>query len=142
MAYRPELVPVGINDVGKTGVEATSTFVSSDADSLGLERNDSNPFLDPKVERHYRQLYEDAKYECRDYFDPKFQWTAKEEDSLRWKLEWRVCATACLFFFSLQVDRQNLSQAVSDNFLKQLHLTTNDFNTGELALLTPSMRHC
>jgi hypothetical protein len=35
-------------------------------------------------------------------------------------------------FFALQVDRGNLSQAVSDNLLTQLHLTTNG---GSLASL-------
>jgi hypothetical protein len=31
----------------------------------------------------------------------------------------------CTMFFALQVDRGNLSQAVSDNMLDQLHLSTN-----------------
>ncbi|KAK6198066.1 putative allantoate permease [Scheffersomyces amazonensis] len=105
-----------------TDIESTTSSIST---------NDSNnPFLDPVVAEHYRSVYENAKYECRGAFDPHFVWEPEEEKRILRKLDFRVAFSACLMFASLQIDRGNLSQAVTDNLLNDLNLTTNDFNTG------------
>ncbi|KAM9919255.1 hypothetical protein OXX59_008078 [Metschnikowia pulcherrima] len=89
----------------------------------------------PVVEDYYRQLYESSGYECRAAFDPDLEWTEDEEKALRRKLMYRVTLTSAILFFGLQVDRSNLSQAVSDNLLEDLGLTTNDYNLGNTLFL-------
>ncbi|CAD0025108.1 unnamed protein product [Aureobasidium pullulans] len=87
-----------------------------------------NPFRDPKVAEYYRNLYEEAEYESREAFDPEIEWTAAEEKGLVRRLDWHVCLWACVMFFALQLDRGNISQALSDNMLDDLGLTTNEYN--------------
>lgn len=70
-------------------------------------------------------------YEGRHRYDPKATWTTEEERALIKRLDVRVCAWCCLMFFALQLDRGNISQALSDNMLKELGLNTNDYNTGQ-----------
>ncbi|PWY95419.1 MFS general substrate transporter [Aspergillus sclerotioniger CBS 115572] len=110
----------------KTQVQARYDDVSDEQD---------NPFADPEVAERYALIYEKAQYECRHVFDPTLTWSAEEEKALVRKLDWRVCLWACVMFFGLQVDRGNLVQAVSDNLLDDLGLTTNDYNTGNTIFL-------
>ena len=46
------------------------------------------------------------------------------------KIDWRIMVWAWTMFFCLDLDRSNISQANTDNFLKDLHMNTNDFNLG------------
>ena len=71
------------------------------------------------------------RYEGRHRYDPSATWTEAEEKSLIRRLDLRVCAYCCFMFFALQLDRGNITQALSDNMLKDLHMTTNDYNNGQ-----------
>ena len=119
------------DDLKQAGtIETPSSHSPSDDAALTEEEFVSNPFLDPKIAEHYRALYEHNQYECRHVFDPDLEWSKREERKLVHKLDWHVALWACIMFFALNVDRSNLGQAVSDNMLPQLGLTTNDYNTG------------
>lgn len=47
------------------------------------------------------------------------------------QIDKRICTWACLMFFALQLDRGNISQALSDNMLDDLNINTNDYNYGQ-----------
>lgn len=122
-----------IAEVGENGSNKPS--VVEDVESIGsLSTTDdpSNPFKNPEVAKYWEGVYEKAQYECRHLFDPYFTWSPAEERKLVWKLEYRVTLLACFMFVGLQVDRGNLSQAVSDNMLDDLGLTTADYNYGNM----------
>lgn len=139
MSVPADPLPVALTQDGKKSLDTTQKpgFVDSSsklsADSLPASEAElkANPFLDPVVAETYRQIYNEAGYECRKAFDPDLQWTKEEEKKLKRKLDLNVAFFACVLFFALNVDRGNLKQAVADNLLDDLGLTTNDYNTGE-----------
>ncbi|PVH85136.1 MFS general substrate transporter [Cadophora sp. DSE1049] len=115
-------------------VTAKGNIVTKDGRVISTQDDDAslstNIFADPEVKAYYVDLYEKAQYECRHAFDADLTWTKEEEKKLVRRLDWHVCLWACIMFFSLQIDRGNISQAVSGTLLKDLHLNTNDFNLG------------
>lgn len=93
------------------------------------------------------------EYEGRHRFDVNARWTPAEEKALLRKVDFRVCLFVCICFAALQLDRGNVStrarervgvrgcvplmrtlaeqinQAVSDNMLDDLGMTTNEYST-------------
>ncbi|KAK5098017.1 hypothetical protein LTS08_006772 [Lithohypha guttulata] len=70
-------------------------------------------------------------YEGYGHWNPTFEWSAQEESRVVWKIDLYLLTALCFMFFGLQLDRGNLSNALTDNLLKDLgNLSTNDYNNG------------
>ncbi|OBT56275.1 hypothetical protein VE04_02501 [Pseudogymnoascus sp. 24MN13] len=127
------VIPGNLLD-GAQIVTKSGNLVTKDGVVVSTQESDSslstNVFADPEIRDFYVKMYEKAKYECRHVFDADLTWSAEEEKKLIRKVDWRICLWACIMFFSLQLDRGNMVQAVSGTLLKDLHLNTNDYNHG------------
>ncbi|KAI0161970.1 major facilitator superfamily transporter [Xylariaceae sp. FL1272] len=79
----------------------------------------------------YKALYIHPKWENYSAFDPSFRWTYREENAVRRKVDWKIMVWVCVMFAALNTDRDSISNAVSDNLLDDLSLTTADYNLGQ-----------
>ncbi|KAF2012952.1 MFS general substrate transporter [Aaosphaeria arxii CBS 175.79] len=69
-------------------------------------------------------------YEGRHRFDPQATWTDAEERRVVRKVDMYLLSWLCLMMFGLQLDRGNVSNALADNLLTDLGLTSDDYNNG------------
>ncbi|KZV92862.1 MFS general substrate transporter [Exidia glandulosa HHB12029] len=63
-------------------------------------------------------------------------WTRDEEARAKRKVDFIVLPLLMLGFFCLQLDRGNIANALTDNFLKDIGITQNQFNVGQQLLST------
>ncbi|KAI0278181.1 MFS general substrate transporter [Russula aff. rugulosa BPL654] len=112
------------NHEGRSTTSFWRRMAKHDLDAIATQ---PSVFDDPVTLELYRppQSYENAHR-----FDPNARWTFREERHVVRKIDMKIMVWAFIMFFALDLDRSNVSQANTDNFLEDLHLTTNDFNLG------------
>ncbi|KAK0386475.1 hypothetical protein NLU13_6310 [Sarocladium strictum] len=91
----------------------------------------SDDIWDSENVEEYRRLYIHPQWENASAFDPGFRWTFREENQVRRKVDWKIMLWVCIMFAALNIDRGNISNAVSDNMLDDLGLTQSDYNIGQ-----------
>ncbi|KAK0657863.1 major facilitator superfamily transporter [Cercophora newfieldiana] len=72
----------------------------------------------------------DDKFEGKHRWDLEATWTPEEEKAVVRKTDIWLMSWLCVMFFGLQLDRGNLSNALADDFLNDMNLTSDDYNNG------------
>ncbi|RDW63681.1 MFS general substrate transporter-57 [Coleophoma cylindrospora] len=72
-----------------------------------------------------------ADHENISHFDISERWTYKEERAVRRKTDGKIFLWILVMFFALNIDRGNLGNAVADNLLDDINVTTDDYNNAQ-----------
>ncbi|KAI0916391.1 hypothetical protein AcV5_003347, partial [Taiwanofungus camphoratus] len=113
------------SEIGNFRISSVSQNTIEKANEIATAK--ANVFDDGVLAKHFMPP---DSYEGKHRFDAEATWTVDEERRLLRKIDIRVMVFVCICFSALQLDRGNLSNALSDNLLKDLNMTTNDYNTG------------
>ena len=82
---------------------------------------------DPEILRKY---FPTSKWENFASFDPYFRWTNNEDKLITRKMDFKILTIVCFLFLSLNMDRGNFASAIAGGILKDLNLSTDDYNLG------------
>ncbi|KAI9840109.1 MAG: hypothetical protein M1837_001913 [Sclerophora amabilis] len=114
-----------VRQSGQSTSSSESLSVDDEEVKHGTRRESSRP---DDLAKFYAPIDD---YEGRHRFDPTAEWTEGEEKRLIRRLDYKICSWACVMFFALQLDRGNINQALSETFLEDLNLNTNNYNYGQ-----------
>ncbi|TLD04435.1 uncharacterized protein PgNI_11982 [Pyricularia grisea] len=127
MAAEPNLARDGTPSIDSKRIDSDVDAPRPDVEARALKVGDDIVFAVGASNKLYEPIPE---YEGRHRYDSKAVWSEEEEKALVKKLDFRICSWVCIMFFALQLDRGNISQALSDNMLDDLGLSTNQYNYG------------
>ncbi|CAI4386301.1 CHS_3a_G0025170.mRNA.1.CDS.1 [Saccharomyces cerevisiae] len=116
--------------VEKAQLSVSAESLTSDSESIS-----HNPFDDFHKAERWRKVYESSGYEGLSKFDPEFTWTKDEEKKLVRKMDLKIFLWVFIMFAFLDLIRKNIARAVSDNFIVDLKMNTNDYNLGQTVYL-------
>lgn len=137
-------------DMNKNVEDSTATLLPGKSKALGVPGEEkrfwfqrSNNLYNSDAIATQPSVYDDPEtaeqyrpgddWENVHRFDPDERWTIGEEHQLIRKIDRRIMVFAAIMFMALELDRSNISQALTDNFLEDLGMTTNgDFASTSL----------
>lgn len=100
---------------------------SQEKSRYGETATQPSVFDDPHTAAYYTPP---PTYENAHRFDPDYRWTWGEELALVAKLDIKVTLWSLVLFIIVEINKSNLRQANSDNFLDDIGIDTDDYNTG------------
>ena len=96
-------------------------------EGLGSTSVDSASEIRVGREHLFHALPPHESYEGHHRWDPAFEWDEAEERRLVRKTDLFLLTWLCVMFFGLQLDRGNVQNALTDDLLTDLNMSSNDY---------------
>ncbi|KAK9430313.1 major facilitator superfamily domain-containing protein [Lipomyces doorenjongii] len=138
-SYDDKATLVSEEELGDGAGETSSLLTDKNANCGTADKKDYGAFNEkdtviPEEFDGNEYQYHAAEIEAA-LANGQIPWSEEEERTVLRKTDLRVMILACVMFFSLDLDRSNIQQVVSSDFLLDTSMSTNDYNIGQSLFL-------